>query len=340
MTTFSGTRLSSGVKLWAAAAACLAASSTCSFAITFTTAQKAAIKAINLHMPSGTTVSTGTPDQVDAATKATIRDTSVSSAVSDASLVSVAVIYAPRYAPDIAQTALADIAADTTLSPSKRDSEAASIVNSAMKAVLVGSKTRFPGGVTNNSDGAAAVTSVAVAAVVNSSFHDLLGIVVTNAVKTAAKDGGKGTESGVAGAVTGAISQTAGVSNGNISDGDTSDAVVISVITAAAKAAPGRVVDIATAVGYAFAGTYRATTASGQESPSDFLSTNLAGLVSAIEAGLSNKNKAKYDSAIRNQVTAGIALAYTGFVGPGQGGTNDFAYNNGNGNAVTNVQNL
>ncbi|MEA3188887.1 MAG: hypothetical protein QOD99_2717 [Chthoniobacter sp.] len=346
------------IKLLAAAFALLVATSSGAFAISKTEGF------VDTFMPAGKTVRTGSPQEVDDASKQAIASTSKPATVTTAKIVALGAKYAPTLSPDLVEAGIRDIGSSTSnLTPTARSVAANAIIKSTMTAVLKGSKLRFNGGAHNKADGAAAVTSRAVCAALHdgntnnpSTFPLLLGAVVTDAIKAAKSQGAHLTASSAVGAVsvngdagvtTGAIAETAGVSNGNINDttGDAdanSDTIVKSVIAAAAKAGVSRIRDVAQAVGYAFAGTYRVTTNDGVEATkTSFETTNEQALVDAIKAGLAPKTATKLTAIILSQVHTGIEIAYTDLAsGPGFKGINSFAYNNCNGSPVTDVSGL
>jgi hypothetical protein len=323
----------------------------------------AAEKAINTHMPTpGTDISTAVADDVFTATKATIDDPSVKTNIKTSALVAAGVKWAPKLSPEIAQAGLLNISGDVTLHTGDRKTQAGAIVKAALKAAVLGSpKIEAGSAVLDTTDRAAAVTAISVSAVKDSQFDYLLTAVVTSAIKTAntlpAKNPlpnlqhkavipsngfSSSKAAGVAGATTGAIAEVAGVSNANIADNaSTNDSLTLTVITTAVKAAKSRVSDIAEAVGYAFAGTYRFTTDDGSEdSVATFTSNNLTALQTAVLAGLPKSQRGHKASSVNAQIIAGINLAYNNQEGPGEQGINDFAYNNATGTPVTDVTGL
>lgn len=344
--------------LFSLAFAALVATSSSTFAAKLVF--NAAEKAINTHMPTpGTDISTATPDDVFTATKATIDDPLVKTSIKTSALVAAGVKWAPKLSPEIAQAGLLNISGDATLKTNDRKTQAGAIVKAALKAAVLGSTKRDSGVVLDTTDRAAAVTAISVCAVEDSAFPDLLTAVVTSAIKTAntlpkknplhnlqhnapiPNSGFASSKSaGVAGATTGAISQVAGVDNSDITDSDASDTLTITVITTAVKAAKTRVSDIAEAVGYAFAGTYLATTSDSSPDGTAFTATNLTALQTAVLAGLPKSQRGHKASLVSSQISAGISLAFNNQEGPGQQGVNDFAFNNCTGTPVTDVSGL
>jgi hypothetical protein len=292
-------------------------------------------------------INSATPDQIVTATQDAVNDASIDPAIKTSALISAAVRYAPRRSPELAGIGLNDIQADNTLGALDRQNQAKSITASTIRGALAGSDIRFRGGVNDNAAGAAAVTSIAVTAVKDSAFPELLGNVVSSAVSTATaleknlRPQPPGGKTGAAGAALGAVAQVAGVSNDNITDQDADDSVTKRVIRTAVQSAPNRVAAIAKAVAYSFAFTYLVTTTDGTEdSAATFRQTNFAALVNIIKSGLKPDQRAKFHRVIAERVRAGIALAYTGAESSGSRGINNFAYNNGQGTPVTDVQGL
>lgn len=294
-------------------------------------------RAINAHLPPGTTVFTATQDQILSATQSAIAQPAFPRGVNPATLVATGDAYAAKYAPALATAGLDRVQSDTTLFTAvQRRVQTSYITNVSMRAAMVGSRVTHYTGATNKADGAAAVTAAAVNAVKNSAHTELLAIVVRSAVASAQRFGTPTLSyNGAAGAVTGAISQVAGISNGNINDstdtGDNSDNLVKTVISTAVAAAPRRLYIIAAAVGYSFAGTYRATTNPGlQDDANTFTNTNLQALITAVLNGLPARVRTvAVRQTISDQITAGIALAYNGYSTGGSAGVSQFAYNNG-----------
>jgi hypothetical protein len=331
-----------------------------------------ALAAIVARLAPGTTLADSAA--VVDAVKDAIADNppAIDARIKVSSLVGQALIYAPRFAPEIAKAGLDDI---STVNPANAVTEASVITRLAMNAALTGKPSGSPragnpttfNGTAEKSDGAAAVTATAVASVVDSANVNLLDTVVRTAVLTAARYGLGDTQNGAGGAVVGAISQVAGNSNGDINDNAESttgpgaiptsnDELVRRVIRVAAASAPSRVQEIAVSVGYAFAATYRATTADITEISFDIFKTNnLTELEDEIRAGLqarlnqlgrprtpaARRERATILAAladanfIRDQVESGIARAYTGAAGPGDEGV---GFDNGNTDPVTDVQ--
>ena len=303
-------------------------------------------KQINSHLQSGKTVFTASEEQILAATKASLIQSQATyiRGVSPASLVATADLYAAKYAPTLAGAGL-DRVQTFGFTAAQLNLQTTIIVSASMRAALAGNRANgFADAAQNKADGAAAVTASAVNSVKGSDA--LLSLVVRTAVISAQNSGLPSiSTNGAAGAVTGAISQVAGVSNGDIAHAtgpnDRSDTLVIAVIRSAVQAAPRRLGLIAEAAGYAFAGTYRATTASGnQSSSSAFLNTNLQGLIDAVLSGLPARSRtAALRQAVSDQVTAGISLAYSGYIAAGSKGVANFAANNGQ-NPVTDTTGL
>lgn len=321
---------------------------------------------VNTFMPPGITVRTGTPDQVLAASEQAVR-AAHPRRVTTASIVALGAKWAPRLVTELAEVALENLASttgssqylptatssDTALRRGQRVSYTKSVMKTTINTVLKGN-TLFVGGVLNKADGAAAVTSRAVCAVKDSPFPNLLGTVVSEAIKRAKNSGprlggspsNQPSPNGAAGAVTGALVSVSGSSNNNITDNQNTlgsdDFVTLAVVKAAAKAGASRLRDVAQAVGYAFAGTYRATTADmSEDSEIVFKATNAQTLIDTMYASLprplrKNANK----TLITDFLNEGITMAYADTNGPGFNGVNQFAYNNCNGTPVTDVSGL
>jgi hypothetical protein len=359
------------------------------------TASEEAAAQTAIEQKLGKSIQNATADEIVNATDAAVNDPSVPTTVKTATLIEVALKYAPRRAPDLAQIGLNEVESSNT---ADRATQTRDITSYAMNAALsgrpvLGFTQRRPGkpprfvnyanktsyaGANDPGDAAAAITAAAVNEVKQSADANLLDAVVAAAVHTAAispkSAGATVINDAAAGALVGAISQVAGSDNSNLNDSPpsetligpggtatTNDALVKRVVQTAAQNAPNKIKEIATAAGYGLAGTYVAT--SGAPIPaSDFSDNNKEILAQAIEAGLnayantlSNRSpkrgrlspraafalqvqKAAGD--IRAAIDQGIALAYAGLEGPGREGTNDFAYNNGQGQPVTDVQGL
>jgi hypothetical protein len=156
----------------------------------------------------------------------------------------------------------------------------------------------------------------------------------------------KGSRNGAAGAVTGAIAVTAGVSNADLSsvgtEGTNHDALVNVIIRTAAKSAPARALEIAEAAGYSFAFAYRGTTNDANEiTLATFISNNLQDIDAAVLAGLSPTKQKKLATQINDRVQAGIALAYGGILTNGAKGVSNFQYDsNGNLPPLSNIAGL
>jgi hypothetical protein len=358
----------------AAAAASLFIGQTDAFArLTPQQENRLALNAIVARLAPGTTLSDA--EAVVNAVKDAIADNppAIDARIKVSTLVNQALTYAPRFAPEIAKAGLDDI---STVNPVNAIAEAAVITRLAMNAALTGKPSGSPratnpttfDGTAEKSDGAAAVTATAVDSVVDSANANLLDTVVRTAVQTAARYGLGDTQNGAGGAVVGAISQVAGDSNGDINDNAESttgpgglptsnDELVRRIVRVAAASAPFRIQEVAVAVGYAFAATYRATTDDITEISIDMFNTNnLAELEDEIRAGLqarldqlgtrprsaaARRERATILAAladpnfIRDQVASGISRAYTGTAGPGDEGV---GFDNGNTDPVTDVQ--
>lgn len=299
---------------------------------------------INAKLSSGTVLTASHAD-IYAASTAALQQTTYLAGVSPASLVATAEFYAADYAPGLAQTGL-DQAQQRFTNAAQLNLQVSYIVNVSMSSALVGNtRSGFVPATKNKADRAANVTAAAVNSVKGSTNASLLVVVVRTAVGAAQNFGGTSiTTNGAAGAVTGAIAQVAGSGNNDLGNGTTNqetkdDNLVKTVIYAAVVAAPRRLTLIAEAAGYAFAGTYIKT--NGTDDSNTFLDNNLAPLLNAVLAGLPVRLRANgnLQQAIRDQITAGISLAYSGYAVAGSKGVSDFAYNNGQ-NPVTDTTGL
>lgn len=239
---------------------------------------------------------------------------------------------APRFSATVAGAALQSLQNDTGLSLARRNRLVDNVVQNALRRIIQPNRGVGYIGAANVSDAAAEVTAVAVDSVRDNT--QLLTRVVRTAVATVRNFGRTQLNNGPGGVVTGAIAQVAGFSNEDLGDGDADDLLVNTVITTAVQTARNRVLNIALAAGYAFAGTYLATTGdTDQIDELAFREENLPDLLLAVRNGLRGRTRDAVLRALEEQITIGIALAFDRFPGPGGGGVSDgedfFAFNNG-----------
>ncbi|HEX8371459.1 MAG TPA: hypothetical protein VF585_01660 [Chthoniobacterales bacterium] len=327
-----------------ASAAIFLAGSMASMALT------AGEKEIEAYLPNGVTFTTASAEQIRDAAVEAIKLPKVKATTLPSVIVSAATKKVPQFAPVFGEAGLNKVYGQNGfvgIPDNKKTAEAKKLVTSVFKLGLglIGSEQ-------TRADEAAAIMSRAVNAV-----RDLptvgtldtltpLSIVVTSALKAVSSPKVNGADA-VEGIITGAVTQFAGNSNediGSTTPGDNSDDVVKSILTTAAKAAPKRVAEIGRAAGFAFAGTYLFTTTDGSEITVDeFRALNVEKITAAILAGLS-AGKAKStltQGQIRTAVDTGIVAAFGGGTGVlGSAGVNEFAYNNGQGEPVTDISGI
>jgi hypothetical protein len=296
-------------------------------------------KEIQRKLPSGKTLNSATDEEFLTAMRAAIADP-VNPNTLTSQITKAAMKYVPNRAPDVISAGLNEVKTGG-LSASLRNSEAMAIVSNVITKALKGVDGQLDPP-SSAADRAAAITAAAVTVVKDLPSTDTLFTVTVKAAVKAGADFQKGSKNGAAGAVTGAIAVAAGVSNDNLSPGTTAgDALVSAIIKSAAKKAPDRVLEIAEASGYAFAGAYRGTTSDGLEiTLNQFLSNNLEDIFAAVASGLPAKKVTNLAVKIHDRIQAGIALAYGGIVTDGGKGINNFSYTNGVLNPVTDVAGL
>lgn len=300
-------------------------------------------KFIQAHLNPPGSILTATAAQINDATSAAIGDT-IPVNLNIALLVGTGAYYAPNFAPNLELVGLQQLQT-LVISPANLRTQTSAIVNVALVRSLIGSPQNGHMGATNPSDAAAAVISNAIFALRDPNTQNvdptLLSTIVATGVRVA-YNRGYGDRNGAAGVVTGAIDQVAGSDNNNVQSGPDglNDSLVLSVIKTAVSNARSQVFTIAKAAGYAFAGTYIATT-EDRDAFQTFLDNNLLALAKAVEQGFGpKKNEALRNQTIEDQIKAGIALAYVGGDGPGVNGVSHFAFNNGNGSPMTDVNGL
>ncbi|MDB6154310.1 MAG: hypothetical protein JWL90_2763 [Chthoniobacteraceae bacterium] len=296
-----------------------------------------------------------------------------SSKVLPATIVTAALNRVPQFAASISEAALAKVYGPTAfpalVSPAKKNAQVSAIVSTAFSKGLATYKVgKLPNGNTfagfgDKSDIATQITFKDVSALGNPATLPIsidpklpspLQVVVTAAVKAAIKVKSTDLEhNGVSGAVAGAIYETAGSNNSSIKDVTGNDAVVKAILKTAAKSASTHALEIAQAAGYAFATTYRQThaTLSGQAAEvglAEFLATNVADIVAAINSGLSPGNVKKYAAPSKTKgqnltktltisVTDGITKAYATSDSAGGSGRRGVYFADGVAHAVTKI---
>ncbi|MDB6172424.1 MAG: hypothetical protein JWL59_1735 [Chthoniobacteraceae bacterium] len=297
-----------------------------------------------------------------------------SSKVLPATIVTAALNRVPQFAASISEAALAKVYGTTVFpalnTPAKKNKQVSSIVSTAFSKGLATYKVgKLPNGNSfagfgDKSDIATQITFKDVSALGNPAtliistdpkLPSPLQVVVTAAVKAAIKVKSTDLEhNGVSGAVAGAIYETAGSNNSSIKDAVTAnDAVVKAILKTAAKSASTHALEIAQAAGYAFATTYRQThaTLSGQAAEvglPEFLASNVADIVAAINSGLSPANAKKFAAPsktkgqnlgkdLETSVIDGITKAYATSDSAGGSGRRGVYFADGVAHAVTKI---